>query len=100
MSKKLTKDGLVPYSYDRDIHYHHITEDDLCLVFQDNYLSHVEGKVLTLLEGIGLMTDSETRGNSIKSLVREAFWGDMHNGWCIPATKDQWDEFAVEVLES
>lgn len=73
------------------------------LVFEDKYLSHVQGKVLTLLEALGHIRpmcsanystkqlDIDTQSEAIKSLVREAIWGDMHNGWCNPTTKEKFE---------
>lgn len=99
MSKHRTKNGLSPYNYDTQNNLHHLNGEGLSLVFEDKYLSHVQGKVLTLLEAL-VPEMSVERKLAIKSLVNDAFWGDMHNGWACPMNDDRWDELVLEMTAS
>jgi len=71
-----------------------IESDDKCLLFEDKYISHIEGKILTLIEGL-IEINSPKRQNAIKSLVSEAIWGDMHNGWATPVDKEVFEELSM-----
>lgn len=60
------------------------------LVFTDDYLSHIEGKLLTTIEAMGFQPRQE---ESFKSLVRGCVWDDAHNGWATPVEKEVLRDF-------
>ncbi len=75
-----------------------VHDNSMVLVIEDKYISHVEGRILTLLEAL-IDTENNKRHSAIKSLVREAVWGDLHNGWAFPLNKEEFENLAVEFPE-
>jgi hypothetical protein len=63
---------------------------DIVIVFDDSYLSHIEGKLLTLIEALGL---PEVREKSVKSLVRGAIWDEAHDVFGHPMERKEYYAF-------
>lgn len=80
------------YDYVKNLDAMH--SEDQVLLFEHSYLSFVEGKVLTLLEGL-LENMNDQKHSAIKSLVNDAFWGDMHNGWATPVDKEKFESLTL-----
>lgn len=93
---KLTKNGLKPYNYDAKLNSEALTVDGMKLAVGDDYLSHIEGKIITLFEGM-IVNLTEPQHRALKSLIRDAIWSDIHGGWACPMTEDKWDELVLEV---
>lgn len=66
------------------------------LIFDDDYISHIEGKVITLIEALIENPSDKIKHSAIKSLVNDAIWGDMHKGWATPISKDFYESFALQ----
>lgn len=64
---------------------------DIVLVCSDSYISHIEGKVLTIIEALGLPKSQE---EATQSLVRSAVWGDAQDGYCVPKSIEEWEKFS------
>lgn len=69
-------------------------QDDV-LIFDDGYISHIEGKILTLMEALVDNVSDSKKHSAIKSLVHDAFWGDMHNGWATPISKEDYEKISL-----
>lgn len=82
-------------SYDHQVNTNAMYSDEMVLTFSDNYLSHIQGKVLTLIEAL-VEIETDEKKQAIKSLVNDAIWGDMHNGWAVPANEDDWLALTLE----
>lgn len=85
-------------NYDYQKQANAMYDDSMVLVLEDKYLSHIEGRMLTLLEGL-VETNSDKRHQAIKSLVREAVWGDLHNGWAFPLNAEEFEKLSIEFPE-
>lgn len=70
-----------------------VNKDGMVLIFSDEYISHVQGKMLTIIEALGLPKSQE---EATKSLVRNAMWVDMHDGYCVPKTEEEWGDFSYQ----
>jgi hypothetical protein len=66
---------------------------DIVLVFSDSYVSHIEGKILTIIEALGL---PKTQEEATKSLIKRSLWDDMHDGYSVPKTVEEWDKFSYQ----
>ena len=66
-------------------------DPEIVLVCSDSYIGHIEGKVLTIIEALGLPKSQE---EATQSLVRSAVWGDAHDGYCVPKTITEWEKFS------
>jgi len=58
-------------------------------VLTDDYVSHIEGKLLTLLEGMGLPQNQE---KAVKSLVRELLWNEVMD-FALPVQEEEFAKF-------
>jgi hypothetical protein len=64
---------------------------DIVLVFSDSYISHIEGKLLTVIEALGLPKAQE---EATKSLVRRSLWDSLHDGYSVPKPIEAWQKFS------
>lgn len=52
-------------------------------------LQHIEGKVLTVVESIGM---SEKQENAVKGLLRQAIWQDIHTSYRLQVFEENWEQ--------